>query len=168
MLKLHLQLVLVALRQHLTKELVASKFRRPHPMAGHCYHASEALFHLWGGKAGGWTSMRITHEGVSHWYLQHEVGIVVDPTVDQFTAAPNYARGHGCGFLTKKPSKKAAVLLNRLKIYASQTSLRPAKDHSARLQPAVARRRSQCRDRLRPGNDEGSGGRKAARRLPRA
>jgi len=35
----------------------------PNPVAGHCYVASEALYHRLGGKAAGWTPQSIRHEG---------------------------------------------------------------------------------------------------------
>lgn len=83
-------------------------------MKGPCYPASEALFHAMGGKAAGLTPMRVTHEGVPHWYLRWETGgevLYLDPTASQFKTVPPYAEGRGCGFLTKEPSKRAAALL---------------------------------------------------------
>lgn len=94
---------------------------RAHPMAGHCYHASEALYHLWGkhngyepahvevymGKEWGW---------IGHWYLIGHAGTVIDPTVEQFgRRRVSYVQGRRCGFLTKKPSKKAQEVMRRLK-----------------------------------------------------
>lgn len=50
-------------RSGLTDDLRKPEYRgNPNPMAGHCYVASEALYHLLGGKAKGWTPMTIQHE----------------------------------------------------------------------------------------------------------
>lgn len=76
-----------------------------------CYVASEAIYHLVGGKKAGLKPMQKMHEGVSHWWLETIKGVVVDVTVDQFKTIPEYSNGCGRGFLTKKPSKKASKLI---------------------------------------------------------
>lgn len=84
-------------------------------MKGKCYPVSEALYHRLGGKAAGLTPMYIVHEGVSHWYLRWEPHqgevFYLDPTADQFNTRVPYEQGKGCGYLTKKPSKRAEVYL---------------------------------------------------------
>ena len=86
-----------------------------HEMAGHCYVASQALYHLVGGKAAGLKPMYIKHEGTSHWYLLHtDTGWVVDLTCDQFRTRVPYSKGKGKGFLTKWPDKRAAVVMTRV------------------------------------------------------
>ena len=81
---------------------------------GNCYVTCEALYHLIGGKKQGWTPMNMRHEGDSHWYLRHSSGLILDPTVKQFKSRPNYSLGRGKGFLTKRPSKRAKVLMAQL------------------------------------------------------
>lgn len=81
---------------------------------GNCYAASEALYHLLGGKKSGYKAMYLYHEGDTHWYLMHSSGLIIDPTVSQFKTIPNYALGKGIGFLTKKPSKKAKLLMKNI------------------------------------------------------
>jgi hypothetical protein len=81
---------------------------------GNCYAAAEALFHIFGGKARGWKAMRMQIEGQTHWFIQHKSGMIVDPSVRQFKKKPNYSRAVGTGFLTKKPSQKARVMINLL------------------------------------------------------
>ena len=81
------------------------------PSTGHCYAASEALFHLLGGKPAGWTPVVVRHEGGPHWFLQHDDGTILDATVDQFTSLPPYAQGVRKGFLTRMPSKRAQILM---------------------------------------------------------
>ena len=84
-------------------------YNKRKPIAGHCYIASEALHHLFPHLKP--HVMRVA--GGTHWFLVDEKGLVVDPTSDQFTKPINYTRGKGCGFLTKKPSKRTAILLER-------------------------------------------------------
>jgi len=81
---------------------------------GNCYVTSEALYHLLGGKAAGWTPVRQRHEGDTHWYLRHASGVIVDATAAQFRTPPDYRIGKGAGFLTKAPSKRARALMQSL------------------------------------------------------
>ena len=84
---------------------------------GNCYAASEALYHLLGGKDAGWTPQMMYHGGGTHWFLKHSTGFILDPTADQFSRPPSteeYARATGKGFLTKLPSKKAYELMQRI------------------------------------------------------
>ena len=87
----------------------------PHPLSGHCYVASEALFHVLKGLGYTVKPMFIRHEGEPHWYLQVDGVGVVDPTAGQFTSAPDYSAGRGRGFLTTEPSKRAETLLQRVR-----------------------------------------------------
>jgi hypothetical protein len=84
------------------------------PARGNCYVTSEAIYHLIGGKRAGWKPMRMRHEGETHWFLQHESGMVLDATAAQFTRIPDYTKARGCGFLTKKPSARAVALMGRM------------------------------------------------------
>lgn len=68
---------------------------------GNCYVTSEALYHLLGGKASGWTPHTVRHEGDVHWFLVHESGLVLDPTATQFRSPVPYALARGRGFLTR-------------------------------------------------------------------
>ena len=83
---------------------------------GNCYVASEALYHLLGGKAAGWTpcSIRSATEVDVHWYLRHSSGLILDATVSQFMAPPDYSRGRGRGFLTSAPSRRAEELADAI------------------------------------------------------
>lgn len=85
-----------------------------HPHAWHCYRASEALSHLLGGKAAGYKTMNMRHEGDSHWWILHEPsGTHLDPTAAQFATPVPYEQGKGKGFLTAEPCKEAAVIMQR-------------------------------------------------------
>lgn len=86
---------------------------------GNCYAASEAAFHLLGGKKAGWKIMRVKvepNDKYSHWFLKHETGMILDLTARQFRGKmkPDYNKAIGCGFLTKKPSKKARELMEKI------------------------------------------------------
>ena len=81
---------------------------------GNCYVTCEALYHLTGGKLAGWKPETLKHEGDTHWYLRHECGMVLDPTVSQFETMPDYSKGRGRGFLTKQPSKRALALMETI------------------------------------------------------
>jgi hypothetical protein len=80
---------------------------------GNCYVTSEAAYHLLGGKAGGWTPMRMRlPTGETHWFLRHRSGLVLDLTADQFSwIRPDYSEARGAGFLTKGPSRRARELM---------------------------------------------------------
>jgi hypothetical protein len=84
---------------------------------GNCYVTSEALYHLLGGKASGWTPMRIQCPGDTHWFLKHKgSGLILDATATQFEGKfmLDYASARGSGFLTRKPSKRARMLMRQL------------------------------------------------------
>lgn len=80
-------------------------------MRGNCYVTCEALYHLLGGKEEGYTPMVMRHEGKTHWFLRNVFGAYIDPTMSQFKNRPDHSKGRGCGFLTKKPSKRAKILI---------------------------------------------------------
>ena len=91
------------------------------PLAGHCYVASEALYHLSGKNL---LPHHMTWEGASHWFLKTKTGEIVDPTASQFKHAPDYSLGRGKGFLTKQPSKRCAEVLRRVELLFSTQSRR--------------------------------------------
>ena len=55
----------------------------------------------------------------THWYLRHNTGVILDPSVRQFKNRPGvlrkiYATAVRTGFLTKEPSKRAKELIDVL------------------------------------------------------
>jgi hypothetical protein len=98
----------------------------PHPLAGHCYVATEALYHLVGGTDSEYTPCRTTHEDVTHWFLRHadvELGDIdsdaeqppaeiIDITAAQFDTPVAYTEARGGGFLTGEPSARAATVIS--------------------------------------------------------
>lgn len=81
---------------------------------GHCYVASEAAYHMLGGKEKGWTPQFIRHVGRAHWYLKHESGQILDLTANQFRTPIDYSEGRGKGFMTKQPCKRTQLLLTKV------------------------------------------------------
>jgi len=58
--------------------------------------------------------MIVKYKNITHWYLQHSSGLIIDPTVIQFAIKPDYLKGKGCGFLTKQPSRRAFELMDKM------------------------------------------------------
>lgn len=90
--------------------------RKTNHLRGNCYVASEALYHILGGKRAGWTPqvMKLKLGSETHWFLKHKSGLIIDPSRKQFKKLPNYAQARGCGFLTKHPSYRAQALISEL------------------------------------------------------
>jgi hypothetical protein len=88
------------------------------PLYGHCYVASEALYHVIGGGDSEYTPARARDaEGVVHWWLESDGGQILDPTAIQYESRgiePPYEQGRRAGFLTKEPSRRARVVLDRV------------------------------------------------------
>ena len=90
---------------------------------GNCYYASEALYHILGGKKAGWKPMRVTvfrdGDSETHWFIKHSSGLIIDPSKRQFNKRgwwrkPDYSKAVGSGFLTSGPSKHAKELMKTL------------------------------------------------------
>ena len=113
-----LQRTVEAVRAVLTDDL-----RRPPwkgstcPVAGHCYVASEVVYHL-AARDLGYKPATVRHEGVVHWFLIGPDGTIVDPTAEQFVIPVPYALGRGRGFLTREPSARARVVMDRVRTEA--------------------------------------------------
>ncbi len=84
------------------------------PLAGHCYVASEAFYHLSGGKKSGLTPMVVRCGKSTHWYLRASKNKYIDITEGQFLKPVNHSEGVGCGFLTSQPSKRAKILIEKI------------------------------------------------------
>ncbi|NTF17487.1 hypothetical protein G6L37_03655 [Agrobacterium rubi] len=95
-------------------------------VSGHCYAASEALYHLMGGSASGWVPQVLTHaswpnglsKGQTHWFLKNRLtGAIIDATSEQFLPlAPQHDAGKGTGFLTRNPSRRASIIIERARV----------------------------------------------------
>jgi hypothetical protein len=100
---------------NLSDDLKRSGFNNSCSVSGHCYVASEAMFHLLGGYNSSYRPANVKHEGVQHWYLIHNDSAILDLTAAQFKTPIPYHRGRKRGFLTKHPSKRAQILLSRIR-----------------------------------------------------
>ena len=105
-----------AIQSSLSDDLRAPKYRgNRSPLSGHCYVASEALWHLLGGSDSGFKPMVVHFQNDTHWFLrQISTNRDVDLTADQWEEPVPYQLAKGCGFLTKTPSRRAQVLLLRV------------------------------------------------------
>ncbi len=96
--------VVDAVKSVLTLDLLRPEYRiRPeNPMFGHCFHASEALYYLLGGKAAGYRIRRaIDWSDVPHYWVISPTGENLDPTADQYYSIarlpPYDLAGRGAG-----------------------------------------------------------------------
>lgn len=118
-----ISILIQKIQNALTDDLLTPKYAklaRQSPTEGHCYAASEALYHLLGGKSEGYVpcvaSFEENGEKLTHWWIR-KGNQVYDPTAEQFTSInqePPYHLGKGAGFLTKLPSKRAQTIINRV------------------------------------------------------
>ena len=83
-----------------------------HPLAGLCYVLSEAFYHMH--PQFKLKPMVARHRGQTHWWLESPDGKIIDITKEQFDRPFPYHLGHGCGFLTKQPSKRAQAIIDLL------------------------------------------------------
>ena len=81
-------------------------------LTGHCYIASETYYHLSKEEL---KIFFIKHENSSHWFLKNKLGKIIDLTAGQFTTPVPYEKAIGKFFLTKKPSKRSRILIDRIK-----------------------------------------------------
>ena len=109
------------IQSKLTPDLLKPEYKSYNkfvPAFGHCYVASEALYHLSGGKASGLSVKRARDDfQITHWWLEDSQGNIFDPTADQYRyhkIDPPYSRGVKTGFLTKSASKRAMTLIKRV------------------------------------------------------
>ncbi len=100
-----------AVQGALTPDLVLPRYRGAHPLAGHCYVASEALYHA-GAREAGYRPRSMRVGAVVHWFLADRSGRILDPTAAQFPEPLDYTQGRGRGFLTREPSRRARVVLS--------------------------------------------------------
>lgn len=106
----------------LTRDLLSPTWRQrvsgeDHPTTGHCYVAAEALWHLVGERD--WQPYVASYvengERCTHWWLVNKrTGRRLDPTREQYDGQPPYAVGRKAGFLTRKPSKRAKIVIERV------------------------------------------------------
>ena len=83
---------------------------------GHCYIATEALYHFFGRRAGFVPYVHNHGRGTHWWLVKEETGEILDPTEPQLLGDRSiYDKGHRGSFLTRKPSRRATELIRRLR-----------------------------------------------------
>ena len=99
----------------LTDDLRRKPWKGLHdPVAGHCYVASEAEYYL-EAKDLGFVPYQMKWEGSSHWFLMNDEGVALDLTATQFSDLPDYLSAKRRAFLTKTPSKRALIVIDRVR-----------------------------------------------------
>lgn len=121
--------IVAAVQSALTPDLLKPQWRklarrRRCGLTGHCYAASEAIYHILGGGGEGWVPQVLSHrtwpeglrKGQTHWFLKNRLtGAIVDATSAQFLPlVPRHEAAVGSGFLTRLPSRRAAEIISRV------------------------------------------------------
>jgi hypothetical protein len=105
----------------LSAEWAAARRAEDHPLTGYCYVAAEAVYHLAGGAASRLSVYRCPlPNGGSHWWLADSEGGIIDPTAEQFPKPPPYSHGVRTSFLSRKPSRRAAKLIAKVRAQLNQ------------------------------------------------
>lgn len=111
-------LLIKYVQRSLSDDLLNSKWKQQknyHRLSGHCYIAAESLWHLIGASKSGYFPKVISKDDWTHWYLENGRGQKLDPTKEQFLNEQiPYEKGRKCGFLTKFPSKRAKIVIDRV------------------------------------------------------
>ncbi len=84
------------------------------PSTGFCYLGMECVLYAIGGIAKGLKPKYLKDDGETHWWLENESGIILDPTADQYGGDDiPYHKGIGAGLMNgyERPSRRAAILL---------------------------------------------------------
>jgi len=112
--------IILLIQNSLSPDLLVGRWKKQvKKLDGHCYIAAEALWHLLG---------RVDYfpyfavykdEGgrATHWWLVNKhTKKIVDPTKEQYLPDdPPYHLGKRGGFLTKLPSKRAKLVISRVR-----------------------------------------------------
>jgi len=94
-------------------ELVKSEwryFQKKHPLWGMCYVISEVYYHMEGKNLGFRPMLGKFRNGMTHWWLQHSDGRVIDLVLRN----KQRMSGRRAVFMTKKPSKRAQIVIAAL------------------------------------------------------
>jgi hypothetical protein len=112
------------IQKALTPDLLKPPYREQNasnPMFGHCYVATEAFYHMTREEHSGRFSIFFAKddEGIVHWWLHdNKLVRILDITADQYFSVgktPPYCRSRRGAFLTKEPSKRAVIVMEKVK-----------------------------------------------------
>lgn len=111
--------LIILIQSSLSDDLLKPKYlkqKKRNKYFGHCYVATETLYHLLDEndkKIYRPAILKINND--THWFLENKVtGEIIDPTKNQFDFKLNYKNSTNKFFLTKTPSKRALTLINRI------------------------------------------------------
>ena len=102
--------------RNLSDDLLRSKYRgNNNNLYGHCYVATEAYYHLMDEDQKDYNPAYIKIKDITHWFLKNgKTDEIIDITARQFNFTIDYSNAKFCDFLSKEPSKRAKILINRV------------------------------------------------------
>lgn len=105
--------------ENLDDSLLKPKYRKDknrNKYTGHCYVATEALYHLLDSEEKiNYTPSILKINNDTHWFLKNKkTGVIIDITKYQFNFELDYSNSRNAAFLTKSPSKRTLTLLNKI------------------------------------------------------
>lgn len=118
---MHITELIQKIRVHLTPDLLKKEYRAENatnPMFGHCYVASEVLYHTIKDSGNYSAACGRDDRGIVHWWIVDNISNEIhDVTADQYLSkglTPPYTNGRKTGFLTKIPSKRAQQVIDKM------------------------------------------------------
>ena len=105
--------------ENLTDDLLKNKYKssvNKNKFSGHCYVATETLYHLLDdNEKKNYTPAILKVNNDTHWFLKNKItGEIFDITKNQFNYSLDYSKSINKAFLTKNPSKRTLILINRI------------------------------------------------------
>ena len=102
----------------LTSDLIKTKYKNKSKHYGYCYIVSEAAYHLYAKEKGFSPYVAKDCYGLTHWWLQNNKNEIIDIVAHAYYddgEEPPYKNGRKTAFLTKQPSKRCKIILERIK-----------------------------------------------------
>lgn len=118
---MHITELMKKIQSCLSPDLLKKEYRDENainPMFGHCYVASEVLYHKLSVYGNYSAACARDDNGIVHWWIvDNDTGEIYDTTADQYYSkglTPPYNKGRKTGFLTKLPSKRAQKVIAKM------------------------------------------------------
>jgi hypothetical protein len=104
---------------NLSDDLLKPKYRKlvnRNKYTGHCYVATETLYHLLDDSIKlSYTPAILKLPNGTHWFLKNKLtDEIIDITKEQFDFILDYSNARNAAFLTKIPSKRSQILIDRI------------------------------------------------------
>lgn len=104
---------------NLDDSLLKPKYRKMinrNKFTGHCYVATETLYHLLSDDdKENFRPAILKINNDTHWFLKNKLnGTIIDITKEQFNFKIEYNNSRNAAFLTKFPSKRSVKLINKI------------------------------------------------------